>query len=107
MKEWSYYECKDVPYPTLSEYADKESWRNARNTWHDVQNLRVLEFSKDLFKYHGVEQDPANSLIYAKAWEDGHSSGLHEVASLFEDYLDFLNSVEEIRTKKSPISQSS
>lgn len=95
MKDWDYYSMKDVHYPSMSEYKDKESWRQAKKEWRNVEHERYLEFKQDLFKEFGVEDDPAREIIFRKAWDVGHSSGYHEVYSEFDELMDFVKDVRK------------
>lgn len=96
MKSWDYYGMFDVPRPSMSTYASKEEWRKAREEWVNIERKRYLEFKEDLFKEHGVENDPARELIFSKAWDTGHAYGYAEVYSEFEDLMDFVKAVREV-----------
>ena len=39
---------------------------------------------------HGTEDNPKADLLWQKAWEQGHSSGLHEVAIVYADIAELV-----------------
>lgn len=95
MKDWDYYSMIDVPYPSMSKYKDKESWKEARKEWDKINRERYLEFKQDLFKEFGIEDDPAREIIFHKAWDVGHSCGYHEVYLEFDELMDFVKDVRK------------
>lgn len=95
MKSCDYYGMSDVPYPSMSTYANKEDWRKAREEWKNIQHERYLEFKQDLFKEFGVEDDPAREIIFRKAWDVSHSGGYHEVYFEFSELMDFVKDVRK------------
>jgi hypothetical protein len=53
------------------------------------QTLREL-FKADLFRELGIEENPKREKLFAKAWEDGHSSGLAEVENCAWNLVDLI-----------------
>lgn len=98
MKDYSYYECEDVQFPSRSSYATTEAYRAAREVFAAEERRREKEFAEDLFILCGVEDDPARHIIFWKALDDGHASGLYEVRSCFEELLEFLETVKSTQS---------
>ncbi len=79
-----------LPYATHK--ADK-----VVNTAYNAEERRLdALFKKEALAEVGLGKHPKKDKIYAKAWEDGHSSGYYEVwaclqglVDLFDDELDF------------------
>lgn len=55
----------------------------------DVDRLEAV-FRQDLLAELGVTDHPKASVLWAKAWERGHSGGYSEVLSVAEDLVDLL-----------------
>lgn len=94
MKDYSYYECEDVQFPSRSSYATTEAYRAAIEVFTAEERRRMKEFAEDLFILCGVDDDPARHIIFGKAWDEGHASGLYEVRYCFEELLEFLETVK-------------
>ncbi len=74
-----------IPFPEH----DASNYKAAVRAWRlDCRRLEN-QLKLDLFEEHGVSGLAAD-LVWAKAWEHGHSVGLDEVVDLFEDFLDIL-----------------
>ena len=72
-----------LPYP---HFKNKEAIKEYRAEIFSLEN----KFKEDLFAEYGVENNPKRELLYSKAWELGHSSGLNEVAIHFSDLVDLI-----------------
>lgn len=58
---------------------------------HNAENARIAaEFRKDLFDDLGITDNPKRDLLYAKAYERGHSSGYSEIANVAYDLVDLI-----------------
>lgn len=52
--------------------------------------LEREELRKKLFKEHKVESNRKAIRCFSLAWEYGHSAGLHEVESYFDDLVELI-----------------
>ena len=69
---------------------DKEALQAARQAY-GAETARLIQlFQDDLFEEYGVTDNPKRFKAYDLAWEHGHSSGLSEVVSFFEDLVDLI-----------------
>lgn len=49
-----------------------------------------IEFRVDLEEHHGTKGHAKADLLFAKAWEKGHSSGYGEVANEYDDLVELV-----------------
>ena len=54
------------------------------------QSLEREELMKKLYKKHGVENNRKALRCFCLAWEYGHSAGLQEVESYFDDLVELI-----------------
>lgn len=117
--DYSYYELKDVEYPTkprkptlpsvmagpeaFRKYATKlgewesllEEYKEKRNSIQKLEAERMQEFKEELFSlyaYDGTSRETFE-IIYQKAWEDGHSHGLWFVAEGVNELCGFVDDI--------------
>lgn len=61
---------------------------------HDRDKMKYKnaldEFKNDLFEELGITENPKRDILFAKAWENGHSSGLYEVYSISNDLVELI-----------------
>ncbi len=63
----------------------------AKKDAYDAKSRDLLdEFKKDLFEEYGVTNNPKKDLLWSKAWDHGHSSGLGNVEYHFRDLVDLI-----------------
>jgi hypothetical protein len=76
----------NVPFPKEAESDQKvrEEWRKAHRRKSEV------EFEKDLAEAFGVVQHQKRERLFALAWEHGHASGLSDVLSFYEDFVELV-----------------
>ena len=100
------YPCRSmkprIPYSEkpkdFIEYAKKlEQWgvdfkkQKKAMLEYKKEEARLLEiFKNDAFEYLGISDNPKRELLYSKAWEEGHSSGLREVFEWMEDLSELI-----------------
>lgn len=48
------------------------------------------DFRNDLEEYFGVTTNPKKDILYWKAYQHGHSSGLHEIANVYSDLVELI-----------------
>ena len=71
------------------------AYREAQTAYrNETYRLHHIVFKEDLRQEYGHDQK-IGDLIFDKAWEDGHSSGLSEVTSYYGDISDFVGKIIE------------
>jgi hypothetical protein len=55
-----------------------------------LQSDLEAKFKRDLEREFGLEHHSKKDLLYEKAWNLGHSCGLNEVYSYYEDLVDLI-----------------
>lgn len=74
----------------LEEYEREMKSYDEDLSWYRSESRRLQnEFMDRLKKDYGLS-DKAFDLVWSKAWERGHSAGLHEVYHEFDDLCEFL-----------------
>lgn len=63
-------------------------WSRADSQREEAQMSQECE--ERLAKEHGVENNPKRGLLWAKAWEHGHSSGYSEVENYYRDFVELI-----------------
>lgn len=58
--------------------------------YQDEQSVLHDEFKRDLFEDLGIEENPKKELLFAKAWEQGHSSGFSEVYNYAAELVELI-----------------
>lgn len=110
--DFEYYSGKHLSYPTrptkptisrnpsaiearawadaLEEYERELKSYDEDLSWYRSESSRLhTEFMDKLKKDYDLSDKPFD-LIWSKAWERGHSAGLHEVYHEFDDLFEFL-----------------
>lgn len=93
----------DTPYPKKpskkiceccgSKVEDKEALND-----YEIFKKKYFEEKKELdklfreffFQYLGIEDNPKKNILFVKAWERGHSSGLYEVINCGENLIELI-----------------
>lgn len=70
--------------------ADKASYEEAKTAYYADQNRLQDKLKADLEVYNGVVGNPKADLLWSKAWDRGHSSGLGEVITHYNDLVDLI-----------------
>ena len=73
----------------------KKHWASQQETYTKaVEAYRIAEcncmkqFRADLFQESRIDDRDVHDRIYSYAWEHGHSSGLEEVARIYDEIVD-------------------
>jgi hypothetical protein len=69
---------------------DTDALQAARRAYSAESGRLDGQFLSDLEEEHGMTGHPKAALLYGKAWQLGHSAGLGEVASYYEDLVDLV-----------------
>lgn len=76
---------------------NESAYKQAKKDYQEKANALNSEFQDDLAREYGyTPNSEIANLVYDKAWDRGHSAGLHEVASYYSDYSDFADRITEI-----------
>lgn len=69
----------------------REKLRKEQHNLYDAESTRIAaRFKTDLFKEFGVEGNPKAEKCYAKAYDQGHSSGYSEIANCFAAIVELI-----------------
>lgn len=66
-------------------------YKRARDAYATETQRLMGKFTQDLYVEHGVQDNPKRDKAFSLAWEMGHSSGFHDVASNFADLVDLIS----------------
>lgn len=70
---------------------DYPGWRAGKDTlWFKEEQRLHEQFKEDLLEELGVTDNPKADLLFAKAWESGHSGGYYEVYNVALDLVDLI-----------------
>lgn len=61
--------------------------RKARDAYHEEQKRLYTEFQNDIAEFYLMTDHPKKDKVFAKAWEDGHSSGFGEVHNHYAELV--------------------
>lgn len=67
--------------------------RKFRDSQRDLERVAVEYFKRELRDEYPEFTEDQYALIYAKAYEDGHSNGYDDVACVMSDLADFANAL--------------
>ena len=76
--------CKHCGKPIKDAYHKKMELYNTE----DVEVIKL--FKQELIADFGVDGNDKANLLFDKAWDRGHSAGLHEVYGEFEELVDLI-----------------
>jgi hypothetical protein len=71
--------------------ADLKNYKIQKELYYEKENEMLEIFKKDLFEELGIVGHKKAELLYSKAWEKGHSSGLYEVYLQASDLVDLID----------------
>lgn len=69
---------------------DEDAYLAAKRDYGQAHSAADLRFKLDLFKELGIETNPKRDLLFQKAWDRGHSSGLAEVHTCAMDLVELI-----------------
>lgn len=94
-------EIKALPKLRAEYEAACQKFGEELDKWREEDNRLRGVFYEDLLAEHGIpKDDELASLLLGKAWEDGHSGGYSDVASVFHDLVSIYEFVQKNYTKK-------
>jgi hypothetical protein len=65
--------------------ADMQTYREQKQLYSQSEQQGVAKLRDDLEREYGLSGHAKAGLLWSKAWEHGHSSGLEEVAHWYDD----------------------
>lgn len=69
----------------------RQNLRKVSQKAYNEESARLQDqFKADLFKEFGVEKNPKAEKCYAKAYEQGHSSGYSDIANCFANMVELI-----------------
>lgn len=75
----------DEMYDRVSDYEREEEFYG-----HEYPQNEDSRFRQNLFQVLGIEDNPKRHKLFSKAWQDGHSDGLHSVLTHAADLVDLI-----------------
>ena len=63
-------------------------WREAWLLFKKDEQGKIIQFRDDLFREYGVENHPDRQTCFSMSWEEGHATGLADVAYYFIEYVE-------------------
>ena len=83
---------KDIDEKIDEFYAkSSEMFKEHQRKRNNETRIKTEQFKNDLALVNGLENHPKLDKLWNKAWEHGHSSGLHEVRYYFENLMELLS----------------
>lgn len=70
--------------------ADYENAKEQKKLYYNEESRLHQQFIDDLEKENGMENNPKKDILWAKAWEHGHSSGYEDVINIYEDLIELV-----------------
>ena len=79
--------------------ARKEEEKRLQQHYYEVRNSYLDDIKKALMRDYrrSITSDKEFSILWAKAYENGHSCGYREVVNYFEEYADMYTELLEAR----------
>jgi len=75
---------------TIEEFFVNYAYDKHKFEYNKALNDKGEEFKRDLFYDLGISENPKREMLYAKAYEMGHSSGYSEIYSVACDLVDLI-----------------
>ena len=69
---------------------DDAAHKLALAAYHAAEQAVTDKFANDLFADLGIANNPRRHVLFAKAWERGHSSGLQEIYNVACDLVELI-----------------
>jgi hypothetical protein len=81
---------KLFPNAVVQEVIDEDAYMANINQADEERNRLAVEFTEDLFKEFGVENNPKRFACFELAWSRGHAYGHSEVYKHFSDFVELI-----------------
>ncbi len=89
-RDMSADEMAALPALAASYAAAKEAYAAAKTAYNQDQHRLDTQFRADLEEESGMTGHPKASLLWDKAYDRGHSSGMGEVCIIYDDLLELV-----------------
>lgn len=86
--EWEYMD--DSVFVQIDTIYHEEEYRQAQKDYRQGEHEARNRFKEDLFKDLEIADHPKREKIWDKAWEEGHSTGLHDVYHEAEEIVELI-----------------
>ena len=84
-------EFTEIPEKCVVETeVDGVAYKLAFDAYHAAEQAVYDNFKNDLFADLGISDNPRRHVLFAKAWERGHSSGLQEIYNVACDLVELI-----------------
>lgn len=80
----------DKHYTNKLPYASNKKNPKVHDAYYAEEVRLIRNFKNDLETEFKMQDHPKAELLYAKAWAQGHSSGLHEVYYAYSDLVELV-----------------
>lgn len=85
-----YYTTNNYEYVSRAQALRDPALARQKELYEADMQRRLDEFKADALEKAGLTGHPKADKVYHKAWEMGHSSGLHEVAHYLMDLAELV-----------------
>ncbi len=79
-----------VTYPSSRDFNSQDDYRIAISNFKQQEAEQTLKFREDLESEYGLSEHPKRNVLWHLAWEHGHSSGLWNVYSWYDELSELL-----------------
>lgn len=76
--------------PVVENVIDNVRYTAALDAYHAAEQEVYDKFKNDLFADLGIADNPRRHVLFDKAWERGHSSGLSEIYNVASDLVELI-----------------
>lgn len=84
-------EFTEIPEKCVVETeVDGVAYKLAIDAYHAAEQAVYDNFKNDLFADLGISDNPRRQVLFSKAWERGHSSGLREIYNVACDLVELI-----------------
>lgn len=75
---------------TIESVVDDARYKVALDAYHAAEQAVYDKFKNDVFADLGISDNPRRQVLFSKAWERGHSSGLQEIYNVACDLVELI-----------------
>jgi hypothetical protein len=84
-------EMAELPQVKQAYETAKTAYTQSAALYREDEGRLLAKFREDLELEFGTKDHPKAGVLFSKAWEHGHSSGLGEVYTAYEDLAELLD----------------
>lgn len=86
--DWYMVEGISVQFNVVSGYVSE--YHRLLEEYQTEYQSNIQRFKQDLFDELSISDNPKRELLYAKAWDHGHSAGLYDVYNVAQDLVELI-----------------